>query len=591
MQSGAIIAGGSAAAGIGATTTATNAPETASYTPRTPQRVQQATWQSPTTNRLLLEAGVGTFLNRWGGQEIPGNPTRDIVRIVEQCTAGCANNGNIANLTYRSHNWADHWMGTHTWRASASYVTGAQSIKIGYQGGLLVDDQRSVTNTQNLAFRFNNGVPNQITENLLPVPVSQRVRYDAVFAQEQWTRGRVTLQGALRFDLARSYFPEAQVGPTRFLTTPIVFAETTGVDSYKDISPRGGVAYDLFGNGKTSIKLNVGRYLEAAQNGGNYSGPRPTGRITSTVTRTWTDANRNFVPDCDLINPLANLECAQISDLNFGTDKFSNTYDPAVLTGRGVRASDWQFGATVQQELLPRVSVEAGYFRRWLQGFFVTDNLSRGPAISVRSASRRHSTRGCPEAAARDRRALRPESERRLAGEQLHHVGQQLRRPVADLQRLPDQPHGAAAKRPVVSGRHQFREDRHRQLRGSDPASRDQPVEPVLPHRLGIRDAGHRSGLVHHSQVDVQVGATFRSDQGGALAANYTATNASIAPSLGRNLSNNAPNVTVNLIAPGTVYGDRVNALDLRFVKILKFGRPAAPSDSSSTTSPIPRRS
>src|SRR5207237_3258842 len=85
LESGAIIAGGSAAAGIGATTTATNAPETASYTaPRTPQRVQQLTWQSPTTNRLLLEGGVGTFLNRWGGQEIPGNPTRDIVRVVEQ---------------------------------------------------------------------------------------------------------------------------------------------------------------------------------------------------------------------------------------------------------------------------------------------------------------------------------------------------------------------------------------------------------------------------------------------------------------------------------------------------------------------------
>ena len=74
-------------------------------------------------------------------------------------------------------------------------------------------------------------------------------------------------------------------------------------------------------------------------------------------------------------------------------------------------------------------------------------------------------------------------------------------------------------------------------------------------------------------KVDVQIGATFRSDQGGALAANYTATNASVAPSLGRNLSNNAPNVTVNLIPPGAVYGDRVNTIDLRFVKVLKFGR------------------
>ena len=480
-ESGAIIAGGSASAGIGATTTATNAPETATYTaPRTPQRVQQATWQSPATNRLLLEAGVGTFLNRWGGQEIPGNPTRDIVRVVEQCTAGCANNGNIANLTYRSNNWSSHWMGTHTWRASASYVTGAQSIKIGYQGGFLVDDQRSVTNTQNLAFRFNNGLPNQITENLLPIPVSQRVRYDAVYAQEQWTHGRLTLQGALRFDVARSYFPEAQVGPTRFLTTPIVFAETTGVDSYKDLSPRGGVAYDVFGNGKTSLKVNAGRYLEAAQNGGNYSGPRPTGRITSTVTRTWNDANRNFVPDCDLTNPLANLECAQISDLNFGTDKFSNTYDPSVLTGWGVRASDWQFGATVQQELLPRVSVEAGYFRRWLQGFFVTDNLSRAPAdfgtFSVTAPLDSRLPGGGGNVVGG---LYRPEPERRLAREQLHHVGGRLRRPVSDLQWPPDQPHGAASKRPVVSGGNQLREDGHGQLRGSGAAPRDQPVEFV----------------------------------------------------------------------------------------------------------------
>jgi hypothetical protein len=46
-----------------------------------------------------------------------------------------------------------------------------------------------------------------------------------------------------------------------------------------------------------------------------------------------------------------------------------------------------------------------------------------------------------------------------------------------------------------------------------------------------------------------------------------------IAPSLGRNLANNAQNVTVNLIEPGTLYGDRLNEIDLRFAKILRFGR------------------
>src|SRR4029077_19998870 len=69
---------------------------------------------------------------------------------------------------------------------------------------------------------------------------------------------------------------------------------------------------------------------------------------------------------------------------------------------------------------------------------------------------------------------------------------------------------------------------------------------------------------------------TVRSDQGDSLAANWAAPNSVISPSLGRNLSNNAPTATVNLIEPGTLYGDRLNEIDLRFAKILRFGRTRA---------------
>ena len=70
----------------------------------------------------------------WGNSERPGNPTHDLIRVTEQCTAGCAVNGSIPGLNYRSMNWNDNHAGAVNWQASASYVTGAHSLKIGIRG-------------------------------------------------------------------------------------------------------------------------------------------------------------------------------------------------------------------------------------------------------------------------------------------------------------------------------------------------------------------------------------------------------------------------------------------------------------------------
>ena len=177
----------------------------------------------------------------------------------------------------------------------------------------MTDDRTFMTNNQNLTYRFNNGVPNQLTQSISPWVNDARVAWDALFVQDQWTRERLTLQGAVRFDRARSWFPEQREGPSRFLPTPIIIPETRGVDSYKDITPRMGVAYDLFGTGRTALKMSLGKYLEGAGTTGNYANTNPTLRMPQTtqtfgtagVTRTWTDANQNFVPDCDLLNPAA----------------------------------------------------------------------------------------------------------------------------------------------------------------------------------------------------------------------------------------------------------------------------------------------
>jgi hypothetical protein len=79
-------------------------------------------------------------------------------------------------------------------------------------------------------------------------------------------------------------------------------------------------------------------------------------------------------------------------------------------------------------------------------------------------------------------------------------------------------------------------------------------------------------GLVSYviPKIGVAVSSAFQSIPGSNLAANYTVPAATIAALLGRAPSGFS---TVNLVAPGTLQGDRINQIDLRAGKILKFGR------------------
>ena len=377
----------------------TTSPEAEGVAAFMPQRVQQATWSSPWSNRVLLDAAIGTSIYQSGNAERRNSQTRDLIRVTESLgTVMVPDNPATAavdpivvnNLTYRSQNWSHNDGAAITWRAATSFVTGAHSVKVGYQGNWWKSDITSYVNTQGLSYTLRGGVPNSFTMTVSPFEVENRARSAAVFAQEQWTLGRLTLQGAVRYDRAWSSFPEQSVGPDRFLPTAIVFPAQAGVDAYNDITPRMGAAWDVFGSGRTALKVNLGKYLEGASSSGSYSAPNPMSRLAGgrSATRSWNDADGDFVVDCDMLNPAAQSPattgsvdtCGITPNAAFGTARLTTTYDPDLLSGWGVRPSDWSVGVSVQQQLLPRASLDVAYHRRWFSGFTVTDNRALSPA-------------------------------------------------------------------------------------------------------------------------------------------------------------------------------------------------------------------
>jgi len=567
------------------------------------EKITQATWSSPASSKLLFEAGFSQFASRFGGM-IPGGALTSFIPVQEQSTLGGVP---VGNFTYRGWSSAASNEQFHNvWRAAATYVTGAHSLKIGYQAAFQI--QKNFQNEgQGLSYVFNTQVPIQFTLRDAPFWQSNRTRFDAIYAQDQWTHNRLTLQGGIRYEHAWSWFPAGEngiVADNQFGTT-FLFPETKGVTGYHDITPRMGAAYDVFGNGKTSLKANVSKYLQAANNDAQYTIGNSAVTFQQTTNRSWTDSNNNRVVDCVLMNKLAEDnraaggdQCGAWTNLNFGNPFGATVVNPDTMHGWGIRPYDWQFSVSVQQEVAPRVSVELGYNRRIWGNHFFTDNRAIGPqdfdtaTITAPSNSLLANGGGYPVTfVTRNSRTalgatdnyytfasdygdtttywhgvdftINARTRNGIAFQGGTSTGRGVRDYCAVAQKLPElyTTVGAVLANQQV-GACAVTEPWLTTYRSS--------VTYVIP-RIDVLLAGSIRSTPNTQPSTIN---TFVATNGASVSANYNATSAILQGSnLARPLAPGLAFQTVDLTLPGQVYPERVNSLDLRLAKVIRFSR------------------
>jgi hypothetical protein len=565
-----------------------------------PNRFIQGTWNSPVTSRLLLEAGVGASISQWNAFWQPGVQagTVSIVDTGLGLTYG-------STATYRGH---PDYTNRYMQRAAMTYVTGTHTFKTGFQFEHLVTDNYFLANG-NVQYTFRNGVPISILQRTTPYLELDRTDDLGIFAQDQWKIARLTLNYGLRFDYVHGYVPD-QTTPgvpdekffDRFpgmpLSNPWVgerkFTAVKGIPSWKDINPRLGVAYDLFGNGRTALKSHFGRYV-AKTNVDVAVLLNPITTSVNTASRAWTDANGNFVPDCDLGNPGQNGECLALNNQNFGkSNPNAVRWSDDVREGWGTRDYNWEFGAEAQHELSAGLSINGGYYFN-TGGYYrntdsaqrVNNNLSVGPedfdnfCVTAPSDARLPGGGGYPICGLSD---VKPEKfgQSQLLVESDSKFGQDKRRNhffgVGMTARLPRGIRAGGGFDAGVTSKDQcFVVDAPGLTTysiGANGGFWGPQTETTINGERTCRVSTPIKGLASlklNGSVPLPKGfnasAVFQDQAGPAIEAIYAATTAEALPSLGRNLAGGTRTINVPLIIANSMYEGRIRRLDLRLTK------------------------
>lgn len=536
-----------------------------------PAGIVQATWSSPMTSRLLLEAGMSRQVYTWVNFTQPG-VSRDDVSILEQST-------NFRYNAPTTHQAPLARTGRGMQRFATSYITGSHTVKVGFTNEYAFNEtERSRSGPDGVNYTFLRGTPVALDMYALPFHHKEQMNAEVgAFVQDQWNINRLSLNLGIRYDFATFGVPAEDLPAGPFVPARRTQA-LKGIPRWSDWNPRLGMSYDVFGNGRTAVKASLGRYVELTGSSFTESMHPLTASVNS-ASRSWTDLDGDFVPDCELRNFAPNGECGRISNQNFGQFNPNATqFDPAIT--RDNRASTWDLLTELQHELITGLSLSVAYNRNWdrqstpsviAAALRVTDNLAVTPSdfspycITTPLDPRLPGGGG-----------------QQMCG--FYNVNPEKFGQVQDFVTL-DKKYGKASRvwnglAVNLNGR---LGSRLRVGGGVDTGRQvtdrcfviDSPQELVncylVTNPSGLTQL--KLNMSYGLPGDIVIGALYQDAPGPVILADYPASNAEIRPSLGRNLSGGAASASVPLIVPQTQFEKRYTQLDLRLSKTLKLGR------------------
>lgn len=552
------------------------APEAAGAHNYNPNYVAQATWTHPVTNRLLIDGGgtavVGNIQNRLTGGSYDDYSVLELARNYRYGSRG---SGLTAPLA-----WGNQQFKQGNQRVTVSYVTGSHSFKTGLYALEALVRRRARIN-HDVSYTFRDAIPQSVTYWATPYEREGRVRSLGLYAQDQWTIQGLTLNMGLRFDSFDGWIPELHLPAGRWVPARD-FPRVENAPNWKDLSPRLGAAYDLFGTGKTAVKVFLGRYVAWQSTGGIVNDIAPANTSVNSATRAWNDLNGDYVPQETELGPL--------SPANFGQPRITTRYADDVTQGFGNRGYNWQASASVQHGLRPGVALNVAYFRTWHGSFLVTDNQATtasdyNPFCITAPRDPRLPGGGGHEACGLYNVTPAKFGQINNLVTQASHYGRQ----TEVFNGIDVTINARFAEGGMVSGGLSTGGTVHDTCAFNDlPHVQPQTVLGVAASTSIVTPKN--AELCHvstpwSSGTQVKLSAIYplpwgllpsvavQSLPGVPITASYVATAAEIAPSLGRPLAGGVRSLELELIDPRTRFENRFTQLDLRLARIFRVGQ------------------